>query len=183
VAQHVKNVGALTDGFIADLVIISNLDNFVTEKVMTEGNWVDKLESKVTTFTSPAVNAELSLNDLKLPLKSDKAHVINIQPEHITTKHTIESVNRDQQGNFVADQDYAKIIVAERYHNLGHGLGIIHGFNMQEGAIGSTIAHDSVLTTNRQSTSKKKVRSTIMFVWQFPKEFLQKELLQWPVIM
>ncbi|WP_143875450.1 amidohydrolase family protein, partial [Oenococcus oeni] len=76
VAQHVKNVGALTDGFIADLVIISNLDNFVTEKVMTEGNWVDKLESKVTTFTSPAVNAELSLNDLKLPLKSDKAHVI-----------------------------------------------------------------------------------------------------------
>ncbi len=143
VAQHVKNVGALTDGFIADLVIISNLDNFVTEKVMTEGNWVDKLESKVTTFTSPAVNAELSLNDLKLPLKSDKAHVINIQPEHIMTKHTIESVNRDQQGNFVADQDYAKIIVAERYHNLGHGLGIIHGFNMQEGAIGSTIAHDS----------------------------------------
>lgn len=143
VAQHLENVGALTDGYIADLVLTSDPKNFQAEKVMTAGKWVDKLDSKVLTFTNPAINAHLTLDDLKLPLKSDRAHVINVQPHHITTQHTVETVSRDETGNFVADEDYAKIVVAERYHNLGHGLGIIHGFNLKEGAIGSTIAHDS----------------------------------------
>lgn len=142
-AQHLENVGALADGFIADLVITKDPDEFKAEKVMTNGKWVDQLNSKVLTFTSPAINASLKIEDLKIPLKSDHAHVINIEAHHITTKHTVEKVARDHQGNFIADEKFAKITVVERYHDLGHGLGIIHGFNLKEGAIGSTIAHDS----------------------------------------
>ncbi|MDN6900129.1 adenine deaminase [Oenococcus sicerae] len=143
IAQHIDNVGALTDGFVADLVVTNDPTHFQAEKIMTNGQWVADLASQVLTFTSPAINTTLSLSDLKLPLRSDKAHVINIEPQHITTKHTVESVQRDADGNFSADENYAKIVVAERYHDLGHGLGIIHGFNLKEGAIASTIAHDS----------------------------------------
>jgi adenine deaminase len=63
-------------------------------------------------------------------------------PHHITTQHTIENVPSDN-GYFMPNDAYAKIVVAERYHNLGHGIGIIKGFNLTSGAIASTIAHDS----------------------------------------
>nr|WP_263432105.1 adenine deaminase [Leuconostoc gasicomitatum] len=142
-AQHLQNVGALTDGFVADLVIINQLDDFTVKKTMINGEWYVEPETQVTPLANQLLNFTLVTSDIELPIDPKKpAHVMNIMPHHITTQHTIETVPSNN-GYFIPNNTYAKIVVAERYHNLGHGIGIIKGFNLTSGAIASTIAHDS----------------------------------------
>lgn len=142
-AQKVQNVGALTDGFIADLVVLDRLEDFSVEKVMLDGQWYEDTTSTVTPIANQLLNFTLQQSDIALPIDDSKpAHVIEIMPHHITTKHVTEAVPA-QDGYFSANDTYAKIVVAERYHNLGHGVGIIKGFHLTNGAIASTIAHDS----------------------------------------
>ncbi|HZK19006.1 MAG TPA: adenine deaminase C-terminal domain-containing protein, partial [Clostridia bacterium] len=41
-------------------------------------------------------------------------------------------------------RDIAKLMVAERHHATGTvGLGLLHGFGLREGALASSVAHDS----------------------------------------
>ncbi len=142
-AQHLQNIGALTDGFVADLVIIDQLTDFTVKQTMINGEWYAEPKTQVTPLANQLLNFTLTTSDIELPINSKKpAHVINIMPHHITTQHTIENVP-SANGYFKPDNAYAKIVVAERYHNLGHGIGIIKGFNLRSGAIASTIAHDS----------------------------------------
>lgn len=45
---------------------------------------------------------------------------------------------------FVPNNLYSKIAVVERHHNTGKvGVGAVMDFNIQNGAIASTVAHDS----------------------------------------
>lgn len=142
-AQHIQNVGALTDGFVADLVVIDKLTDFTVQKTMVNGEWYTAPETTVTPLANQQLNFSLSAADLTLPIDATKpAHVINIMPHHITTEHLVEHVPT-VDNLFTPDDIYAKIIVAERYHDLGHGIGIIKGFGLKSGAIASTIAHDS----------------------------------------
>lgn len=142
-AQHLQYVGALTDGFVADLVVIDQLEDFTVKRTMIDGNWYVQPETTVTPLANQSLNFTLSRSDIALPIKPNKlAHVISIMPHHITTQHVIENVP-SSNGYFTPNETYAKIIVAERYHNLGNGIGIIKGFNLKSGAIASTIAHDS----------------------------------------
>lgn len=142
-AQHLQYVGALTDGFVADLVVIDQLEDFTVKRTMIDGNWYVQPETTVTPLANQSLNFTLSRSDIALPINPNKpAHVISIMPHHITTQHIIENVP-SSNGYFTPNETYAKIIVAERYHNLGNGIGIIKGFNLKSGAIASTIAHDS----------------------------------------
>lgn len=142
-AQHLQYVGALTDGFVADLVVIDQLEDFTVKRTMIDGNWYVQPETTVTPLANQLLNFTLSRSDIALPINPNKpAHVISIMPHHITTQHVIENVP-SSNGYFTPNETYAKIIVAERYHNLGNGIGIIKGFNLKSGAIASTIAHDS----------------------------------------
>lgn len=142
-AQHLQYVGALTDGFVADLVVIDQLEDFTVKRTMIDGNWYVQPETTVTPLANQSLNFTLSRSDIALPINPNKpAHVISIMPHHITTQHVIENVP-SSNGYFTPNETYAKIIVAERYHNLGNGIGIIKGVNLKSGAIASTIAHDS----------------------------------------
>ncbi|GMA69239.1 adenine deaminase [Leuconostoc litchii] len=142
-AHKLQNIGALADGFVADLIVFEDLNHFKVDKVMVDGQWYQDNHSTVTPLANQSLNFTLSQSDINLRLASNRpAHIINITPHHITTEHTIENVPIID-GQFVPNTSFAKIVVAERYHNLGHGVGIIKGFNLQSGAIASTIAHDS----------------------------------------
>ncbi len=104
---------------------------------------------------------------LALPLKSAKAHVIGLTPGGVVTEKKIMQVSRDKDGLFqfangdgnddgtaalhdrganphCAHQDIAKVAVIERHKQTGNvGLGLLHGFGIQHGAIAISIAHDS----------------------------------------
>jgi adenine deaminase len=76
---------------------------------------------------------------LQLPLR-DEAHVIRIAPGQITTEHLVVPSERYTSG---AD-DIIKLVVVERHRGTGNiGLGLVSGFGIRNGAIGSTVAHDS----------------------------------------
>lgn len=140
-AHHLDNIGALSDGFVADLLVLDDVNTVQVARTMVNGQWLDAIDTTVLPMTNQALNFTLDKIDLSLPI-ANQAHVIEIEPHHITTKHLITAVPT-QNGLFRADAEFAKIVVAERYHHLGQGVGIIKGLHLTQGAIGSTIAHDS----------------------------------------
>jgi adenine deaminase len=88
---------------------------------------------------------QLTTESLELKLASSIAHVIGVTPGSIVTEHLIEEVDVEN-GVFVPSvtDNYLKLVVAERHHNLGHvGVGIVKGIPIKEGAIVATVAHDS----------------------------------------
>lgn len=143
-AHHLENVGAIAPGFEADLLILNDLKTVDIEQTMIAGEFFEDQKEPVLWLPGQQINLTFDKKDLELKLDGQKpAHVIEIEPHHITTKHVVETVNTDDAGNFVPDTTYAKVAVAERYHDLGSGLGIIKGLDLKSGAIASTIAHDS----------------------------------------
>ncbi|WEV55019.1 adenine deaminase [Leuconostocaceae bacterium ESL0723] len=142
-AHHLDQVGALAPGYQADFVFLDDLNQAQVQQVWVAGQAVSFQSQPGPAFENPPINFELNLADFNLPLKTDqKSHIIEIMPSHITTRHQQVQL-KTVDGNFVPDANYAKILVAERYHNLGHGIGVIAGLKMRAGAIASTIAHDS----------------------------------------
>jgi adenine deaminase len=85
------------------------------------------------------------MNDLKLPAKGSKVKVIGIIPNSLVTENLLEEA-RVENGLAVADvkRDILKIAVVERHLASGNfGLGFVKGFGLKQGAMGSSVAHDS----------------------------------------
>lgn len=142
-AQHIDQVGAIAPGYVADLLIIQPGQEVKIEDVMVAGQWFENKAQPILSLVDRRFNFSLNLSDLALPLQAQKStNVIKIMPHHITTKHLRVPVPVED-GYFVPNQDFAKVVVVERYHNLGYGLGIIQGLAIHQGAIASSIAHDS----------------------------------------
>ncbi|GAP00529.1 adenine deaminase [Fructobacillus ficulneus] len=143
-AHHLENIGALAPGFTADLLILTDLNQVKIDQTMVDGNFFHNQTEDVLPLPGQQMNLTFDETDLRLPLQANKpAHVIEIEPHHITTLHKIEDVPVGSTGEFSPNQTYAKVGVFERYRDLGHGLGIIKGLELKAGAIASTIAHDS----------------------------------------
>lgn len=151
-AHRLTDRGALIPGQLADLVVVSDLDQVDISRVMKSGEWVagaDKVATESTTplpFTATQLHHHVQSSDLRLPLVSGAdVHVIGVQPNHITTDHLHAHVT-PQNGEFVPDvaHDLLKMVVVERHHDTGNvGVGIVHGFGIRSGAIASSVAHDA----------------------------------------
>lgn len=151
-----KDRGGIAPGLSADLLIVSDLNNFTVTQTYINGKLVAQNGAAVdeTAETIPDEFQDLlqtvhldkfDSSQLQLHLNSDQVHVIGLQ-ETSRTLDRVTKVNRDSAGNFLwqPDQDVIKVAVIERHHHTGNvGLGLIAGFKMQAGAIASTIGHDS----------------------------------------
>lgn len=145
IAHDLSDVGALSTGYQADLVILNDLTTVKIDNVMKNGNLIVNLTTTPLAPETSTVHHQLKLTDLQLPLKSSLANVIGIQPNHIVTDHLQLNVPIEN-GQFVSNlhDDIIKIAVIERHHNLGTvGVGLVKGFQLNEGAIATTVAHDS----------------------------------------
>src|SRR5439155_2840156 len=70
---------------------------------------------------------------------------IGVIPEQIVTRTLLEDVPT-HNGQVVADpnRDILKIAVVERHKGTGNiAIGLVKGFGLREGALASSIAHDS----------------------------------------
>ena len=86
----------------------------------------------------------LTKEDIILTVKS-QAHIIEIIPNSLVTNHLIEEVDSNNDV-FIPNikRDLLKLAVIERHHQTGNvGLAILKGMKIKEGAIASTVAHDS----------------------------------------
>lgn len=146
--------GAIAPGLRADLVLVKDLKEFKVEKVWIEGTLVaedGRYLPKVTRCDITPVKGSVHVKDfsvekLKMNLKSDHVHVIDILPGGVVTGKGTADVARTPDGDFQYDSnaDIVKIAVVERHKNTGNvAVGLLRGYGMKRGAVALSIAHDS----------------------------------------
>ncbi|MBC1656936.1 adenine deaminase [Listeria welshimeri] len=152
--HNLPYLGAVAAGYQADIVFLKDLQTIEISKVLKNGQVVvengarneaafEKQHSE--TFISPKIQHHLSKQDLELPLTNDTCYVIGMKQNNLFTEKLMEQVNVEN-GKFVPSikKDLLKMAVVERHHNTGCvGVGIVKGFGLKEGAIATTVAHDS----------------------------------------
>lgn len=153
-----QHVGAIAPGYQADLLLLDGLESITISHVYKQGQLVAEA-GKVKeaafpqkTSVQPAAHliqsmqlAEVTKEQLAIPLSSDLCNIIEIIPNSLITNRLVEKVDI-QNGCFVPStkKDQLKMAVIERHKATGNvGLGIVKGFRLKKGAIASTVAHDS----------------------------------------
>lgn len=153
---RLSNKGAIAPGFEADFLLLDQLEAIEITEVYKSGNLVAQNGRFVA--TSPAKNvpntqllstvrvSELHEKDLQISFgDGNKANIIEIIPNQLITNKLVEQVTVEN-GNFQPslENDQLKLVVVERHKNTGNiGLGVVKGFGFTDGAIATTIAHDS----------------------------------------
>ncbi|WP_250674315.1 adenine deaminase [Paraclostridium ghonii] len=150
---NLQNIGAIAPGYIADIVVLDNLEDFNVLEVYKDGKLVGKdkkalfeineLESSDVTNT---VNIDkLTKEDLIINLEKDAANVIGLLPHNLVTEKLTRKVDiENNEFKFNKDVDILKLVVIERHTaKKSIGLGLVENFKLKNGAIASTVAHDS----------------------------------------
>lgn len=153
-----RNIGAVAPGYQADFLLLDDLNTISIHQVYKKGTCivdngriVEESFPKMQTAQDlshvlPKMNPkEVRLEDLEIPLSSDICNVIEIIPNSLVTYHRREKVNvQNQLFCSSTEKDQLKLAVIERHKATGNvGVGIVKGFQLQKGAIASTVAHDS----------------------------------------
>lgn len=150
--------GAIAPGYMADLLIIDDLQTLSIHQVYKRGVCVvDHGKLAQDAFPAPTQNtamtaaltrlnaAPIDIEQLAIPLTTDRCHIIELVPNSLVTRHIQETVDM-HEGCFQISManDQLKLVVVERHHATGNiGRAIVKGFQFQRGAIVSTVAHDS----------------------------------------
>ncbi len=164
-----KKRGAVVPGYIADLIVVSDFESFLVEKVIKKGVLVADngnlcvdiplLKKKVAEY--PAVYhsfhmKELTPENFALRECGCKKRVLEMVQGELLTRELIVPSNLERASECALDdhlvpapgveidKDIIKIAVIERHKNTGHiGVGFTSGYGIKYGAIASSVAHDS----------------------------------------
>lgn len=145
--------GAVAPGFKADLTVLENLNEFVVKSVFKDGIQVVR-DGQLKGYpekrqaggdTEPLNIKGLSSGSFQIPVQGEKALIIKVIPGQIETETILEEVH--SEGGMVVsdtDSDTLKLFVIERHNGSGRiGRGLVRGFGLRQGAIASSVAHDS----------------------------------------
>ncbi|MGP4079932.1 adenine deaminase [Pseudalkalibacillus sp. R45] len=151
-----KQKGAIAPGYEADFLLLDDLCSINIKEVYKSGQLVAREGVYASTHLKekdpgPMLQKtvripELNKKDLQIPIGTAKtANIIEIIPNQLTTNHIKETV--DVENSFFVpsiERDQQKLVVIERHKKTGNaGSGIVKGFGLKDGAIATTIAHDS----------------------------------------
>ncbi len=154
-----RDLGSISPGKLADMLLISDLSQVKVEKVFINGELVaenGELCVPIPVTEYPA-HVRHSVILPKLLEAEDFAVYTNKDITQVTAQ-VIEVINGKvgtiarkcvlpvQKGVVQNDpaQDVIKAVIIERHQNSGTmGKGFVKGFNLQAGAFASTVAHDS----------------------------------------
>jgi adenine deaminase len=149
-------IGSVSIGRKADLVVLSDLEGFVIDRVFVSGS------SSVDAAPKPVYPAEvfdtvklgklgaIRAEDLRIESGTDtdtdvEANIIGAIPDAIFTDWRVDAIcPEDGILKPDAERDILSIAVIERYGKRGStGRGFVSGFGFDGGAFAQTIAHDS----------------------------------------
>ena len=148
-----KNQGAIAPGYRADMLILPDLKTFKPDTVIKDGKLVaqnGELLKSFTKFEKPSVRSSINVRwiekkDFEIKGTSKFVNTIEIIPHQLVTKSSVcEAKFENGLLNSNTETDTLKILVMERHRATGNiGKGFVKGFNLNAGAIASTVAHDS----------------------------------------
>ena len=154
-AEYFKldRLGAIAPGYLANLIVLGELSTLKIELVFYRGRLVaregEPLFSLYQTGGRGLTNTinikPFTKEALKLSASGEIEPVIEIVPGQIITRKRMEKV-KVTNGVIIPDisRDILKLVVVERHRATGNiGLGLAMGFGLKQGALASSIAHDS----------------------------------------
>ncbi|WP_405297781.1 adenine deaminase [Methanobrevibacter sp.] len=151
-AQHYKlNCGAIMAGVKADFIVVDSIYNGKVLKTFIGGECV--FDGENVLFDVPEIEAANTINaskktaaDFDIHYDGDECEVNVIESldgELLTKKVTAKLNVKDGIVQADINQDVLKIAVVERYGGDTVANAFIKGFELKNGAIASSIAHDS----------------------------------------
>ncbi|MDQ6625351.1 MAG: adenine deaminase [Verrucomicrobiota bacterium] len=154
-ARHyrLRNHGAIAPRYWADFIVVDDLQTFAIKRVYKKGKLVAENGQYRGTDVAAVHQPRNTMNvrfrgNADIAVRADgtrKIKVIEIVPEQIVTNAI--SVSPKVENGLVASDtanDILKLVVVERHNATGNvGVGFVRGFQLQRGALGSTVAHDA----------------------------------------
>ncbi|MCD8448385.1 adenine deaminase [Tenacibaculum dicentrarchi] len=149
VKHYNLDVGLLQKGDAADFIIVENLENFKVLKTYINGELVaENGKSFVKSVDFEVLNNfntdKKNIADFEFKSSAEKIRVIEaLDGELVTNQIEVNSLIKD--GNLVSNtqNDVLKMTVVNRYKNATPSIAFIKNFGLKEGAIASSVGHDS----------------------------------------
>ena len=152
----IRNMGAVAPGYIADILVLDNLETVKVRDVycrgqlaVSDGKVIDLKEPEIRSDIRKTVRNsfyldELSPSDFYIKPEGGRCRVIKIRPSQLLTDEWITEIDFSRENGIDVERDILKLAVIERHLNTGHkGLGFISGAGLKKGAIASCVAHDA----------------------------------------
>jgi len=149
VKHYNLDVGLLNEGDTADFIVVKDLINFKTlqtyidgELVFSEG--IANIKSVPFEILNNFNTDKKEVTDFRFNSTSKKIRVIEaLEGELVTNELIKDSLIID--GNLVSntETDVLKMTVVNRYKNQKPAIAFIKNFGLKEGAIASSVGHDS----------------------------------------
>lgn len=143
------DVGLLSIGDTADFIVVEDLSDFKTLQTYIDGNLVyNNGESLIKSVSFENLNnfncEKKAVSDFKLESSSKYIRVIEALEGQLVTNKLITEATIES-GNLVSntEKDILKMTVVNRYQNQKPALAFIKNFGLKEGAIASSVGHDS----------------------------------------
>jgi adenine deaminase len=150
VKHYGLSVGLLQKGDSADFIVTDDLKDFNVKQTYVQG-------IKVAENGKPCYNRGISkkainnfealpitTSDIRVEPSGDKLKVIVVDDGQLFT-HSITVDPKIDTGNIVSDieNDVLKLVVYNRYKSSKPAVGFIHNIGLKQGAMASTVSHDS----------------------------------------
>lgn len=152
----IRNMGAVAPGYIADILVLDNLETVKVRDVycrgqlaVSNGKVIDLKKAEIRSDIRKTVRNsfyldELSASDFHIKPEGRRCRVIKIRPSQLLTDEWITEIDFSRENGIDVERDILKLAVIERHLNTGHkGLGFISGAGLKKGAIASSVAHDA----------------------------------------
>ena len=157
---RLSHMGAIGIGYLANIIVLDDLETIKINSCYLNGKKVSEYNKSLYKYS---INNTLNKTDYKrvyysfnlnnvtdkdfaLNVHGKKQRVIEIIPGGILTKERTFDIieNANLPYGVDTERDIAKIAVVERHKATGHiGIGFINGYGIKQGAVASSIGHDS----------------------------------------
>ncbi|MDZ4795938.1 MAG: adenine deaminase [Bacteroidota bacterium] len=150
VLHYKLDVGLLKEGDFADFIVVKDLQEFEAMQTYINGEQVAANGiSNINTVKSGIVNnfscAKKEVTDFEIAWTGEtEIPVIEALDGQLITNR-LSFAPKVMDGKIVSDteRDILKIVVVNRYNNAPIAKAFIKNFNLKEGALASSVAHDS----------------------------------------
>lgn len=149
VKHYNLDVGLLNEGDNADFIVVEDLKAFKTLQTYIDGELVfDNVTSLMPHINFENLNnfntEKKQVSDFKVESQAKNIRVIEALDGELVTNQILADVTIEH-GNLVSNTqtDILKMTVVNRYKNDKPAIAFIKNFGLKEGAIASSVGHDS----------------------------------------